>query len=460
MLNRMRNHFRDFLRNRRNFNPTRIVAGSFGVIILLGTLLLMRPAASRDGQSAGLFASLFTATSASCVTGLIVADTWLQWSLFGQTVILVMIQLGGLGFMTVITLFSLALHRRIGLSERLVMVSTLNLNDMDGVVRMVQHALMGTFCMEGAGALLLSLRFIPKFGLAGGLWRGVFHGVSAFCNAGFDLLGGYSGAFSSLAGFNDDPVVLLTTAALITVGGLGFFVWEDVLQHRRWKKLSLYSRLVLSLTAALILFGALFFFAVEYRNPATLGPMPLWQKGLNALFQSVTLRTAGFDALGQGGLTDSSLALSVIFMLIGGSSGSTAGGLKTVTVAVLLLAFRAGVQGREEVTLRGRAISHRRVMNAMTLTLMVVFLFMVSSMLLSTVDGLPFLSAAFEVASAMGTVGLTVGITPGLSLFSRGVLVFLMYVGRVGILSFSIAFLTRSKYPAKIKYPTFDIMIG
>ena len=325
---------------------------------------------------------------------------------------------------------------------------------------MVQHALMGTFCMEGAGALLLSLRFIPKFGLAGGLWRGVFHGVSAFCNAGFDLLGGYSGAFSSLAGFNDDPVVLLTTAALITVGGLGFFVWEDVLQHRRWKKLSLYSRLVLSLTAALILFGALFFFAVEYRNPATLGPMPLWQKGLNALFQSVTLRTAGFDALGQGGLTDSSLALSVIFMLIGGSSGSTAGGLKTVTVAVLLLAFRAGVRGREEVTLRGRAISHRRVMNAMTLTLMVVFLFMVSSMLLSTVDGLPFLSAAFEVASAMGTVGLTVGITPGLSLFSRGVLVVLMYVGRVGILSFSIAFLTRSKYPAKIKYPTFDIMIG
>ena len=460
MLNRMRNHFRDFLRNRRNFNPTRIVAGSFGVIILLGTLLLMLPAASRDGQSAGLVASLFTATSASCVTGLIGADTWLQWSLFGQTVILVMIQLGGLGFMTVITLFSLALHRRIGLSERLVMVSTLNLNDMDGVVRMVQHALMGTFCMEGAGALLLSLRFIPKFGLAGGLWRGVFHGVSAFCNAGFDLLGGYSGAFSSLAGFNDDPVVLLTTAALITVGGLGFFVWEDVLQHRRWKKLSLYSRLVLSLTAALILFGALFFFAVEYRNPATLGPMPLWQKGLNALFQSVTLRTAGFDALGQGGLTDSSLALSVIFMLIGGSSGSTAGGLKTVTVAVLLLAFRAGVRGREEVTLRGRAISHRRVMNAMTLTLMVVFLFMVSSMLLSTVDGLPFLSAAFEVASAMGTVGLTVGITPGLSLFSRGVLVFLMYVGRVGILSFSIAFLTRSKYPAKIKYPTFDIMIG
>ena len=460
MLNRMRNHFRDFLRNRRNFNPTRIVAGSFGVIILLGTLLLMLPAASRDGQSAGLVASLFTATSASCVTGLIVADTWLQWSLFGQTVILVMIQLGGLGFMTVITLFSLALHRRIGLSERLVMVSTLNLNDMDGVVRMVQHALMGTFCMEGAGALLLSLRFIPKFGLAGGLWRGVFHGVSAFCNAGFDLLGGYSGAFSSLAGFNDDPMVLLTTAALITVGGLGFFVWEDVLQHRRWKKLSLYSRLVLSLTAALILFGALFFFAVEYRNPATLGPMPLWQKGLNALFQSVTLRTAGFDALGQGGLTDSSLALSVIFMLIGGSSGSTAGGLKTVTVAVLLLAFRAGVRGREEVTLRGRAISHRRVMNAMTLTLMVVFLFMVSSMLLSTVDGLPFLSAAFEVASAMGTVGLTVGITPGLSLFSRGVLVFLMYVGRVGILSFSIAFLTRSKYPAKIKYPTFDIMIG
>ncbi len=460
MPKQMRQHVRDLLRNRRNFNPTRIVAASFALIIIAGALLLTLPVASRDGQSAGLFDSLFTATSATCVTGLIVADTWLQWSLFGQVVIILMIQLGGLGFMTITTLFSFVLHRRIGLSERLVMASTLNLNDMDGVVRVVRHALIGTFTIEGIGATLLALRFIPKFGLAGGVWRGIFHGISSFCNAGFDLLGGYSGAYSSLTGVNDDPVILLTTGTLIAVGGLGFFVWEDILQHRRWRKLSLYSRLVLGISAALILGGAIFFLIVEYANPVTLGNMPLWQKALNALFQSITLRTAGFDSIGQGGLSQSSLALSSIFMLIGGSSGSTAGGIKTVTVAVLLLAFRAGLRGREEVTIRGRSIPNRRVMNAMTLTLMVVFLSLLSSMLLSIVEGLPFLSAVFEVASAMGTVGLTVGITPDLSLFSRGVLIFLMYVGRVGILSFSIAFLTRNKYPTKIKYPTFDIMIG
>ena len=448
-----------FWRNER-VTPAQIIITGFLLLILSGTLLLMLPFATREPGSASFVDALFTATSATCVTGLILHDTVQYWTPFGQAVILLLIQVGGMGVVTMAVAIFMFSGKKIGLKQRWVMQESIAAPQVGGIVRMTGFILKTALAIEGVGAVLLAIRFCPQMGFFKGLWYAVFHSVSAFCNAGFDLLGGYSGAFSSLAGFNDDPVVLLTTAALITVGGLGFFVWEDVLQHRRWKKLSLYSRLVLSLTAALILFGALFFFAVEYRNPATLGPMPLWQKGLNALFQSVTLRTAGFDALGQGGLTDSSLALSVIFMLIGGSSGSTAGGLKTVTVAVLLLAFRAGVRGREEVTLRGRAISHRRVMNAMTLTLMVVFLFMVSSMLLSTVDGLPFLSAAFEVASAMGTVGLTVGITPGLSLFSRGVLVFLMYVGRVGILSFSIAFLTRSKYPAKIKYPTFDIMIG
>ena len=448
-----------FIRN-RSLNATRVVAVSFAVIILVGALLLTLPIASRSGESAGFFTGLFTATSATCVTGLILVDTWTQWSLFGQVVILAMIQLGGLGFMTVITLVSFALHRRIGLSERLIMVSTLNLNDLDGVVRVVRHALMGTFLLEGIGAVILSVCMIPEFGIAGGIWRGIFHAVSAFCNAGFDLLGGRFGAFSSLVGYNDHPVVLLTIAALITVGGLGFFVWEDILRKRSIHRLSVYSKMVLLMTALLIVGGAAFFLVEEYANPATLGNMSLWQKLCNALFQSVTLRTAGFDAIGQGGLSDSSKAFSSILMLIGGSSGSTAGGLKTATVAVLLLALRSGLAGREQVTFRGRTIPYRRVLNAMTLALVMLFLFLVGSMTISTVENLPYLDCAFEVASAMGTVGLTTGITPGLSVFSQSLIILLMYMGRVGVLSFSIAFITRGGRTAKIKYPEMNVMIG
>lgn len=451
---------RNRLRSMQNLNPARIVVSSFGVIILLGTLLLVLPVASRDGQATDPLTCLFTATSASCVTGLILVDTWAHWTLFGQVVILAMIQLGGLGFMTVITLVSFALRRRIGLSERLIMVSTLNLNDMDGVVRVVRHALMGTFLIEGTGAVVLTLCFLPRYGFLKGLWRGIFHAVSAFCNAGFDLLG-TEGEFSSLASYNGNPVVLLTIMALITIGGLGFFVWEDILRcGRDLRRLSLYSKMVLSFTAALILGGGLFFLLAEWDNPATLGDMPGWKRVLNAAFQAVTLRTAGFDTIGQGNLRDSSLAMSCILMLIGGSSGSTAGGLKTVTVGVLFLTLRAGLAGREEVTLRGRSISHRRVMNALTLTLIVAVIFLAGSMIISLVDDVPFLSAAFESASAMATVGVTVGITPTLSLFSHVLLICMMFLGRVGIMSFSIAFLARSKYPAKIKYPTMDIMIG
>ena len=460
MIKRLALWLRDVFVRNRSLNATRIVAVSFACIIVVGTLLLALPIASRDGQSAGLFTALFTATSSTCVTGLILVDTWVQWSLFGQVVILAMIQLGGLGFMTVIPMVSLALHRRIGLSERLIMVSTLNLNDLDGVVRMVRHALMGTFLMEGTGAVLLSFAMVPRFGLLGGIWRGIFHAVSAFCNAGFDLLGGRFGAFSSLAGLQDDPLVLGTIGVLIMVGGLGFFVWEDILEKRCWRKLSVYSKMVLIITVTLIVGGGLFFLLEEFSNPATLGDMPLWQKIVNAFFQSVTLRTAGFDAIGQGGLTDTSKAFSCILMLIGGSSGSTAGGLKTATVAGLLLALRSGLTGREQVTFRGRAIPYRRVLNATTLALVMLFLFLVGSMLISTAEDLPYLDCAFEVASAMGTVGLTTGLTPNLSVFSQSLIILLMYMGRVGVLSFSIAFITRSGRGAKIKYPEMNVMIG
>ncbi|MCI2105165.1 MAG: potassium uptake protein, TrkH family [Intestinimonas sp.] len=460
MQERLKRRFRHHRRNRKRINPTRVVAESFGFIILVGTLLLMLPVSSRSGLGTDFITCLFTATSATCVTGLVLVDTWLHWSIFGQIIILCLIQLGGLGFMTIITLFSFLLHRRIGLSERLIIMSTLNLNDMDGVVRMVRHVLIGTATFEGAGTLLLAIRFVPRFGWANGLWRSLFHAVSAFCNAGFDLMGSPGRPFISVMEYADDPLILFTIITLVVMGGLGFFVWEDVWRNRNFHSLRLYSKVVLVTTAVLVLGGTAYFFFAEYNNAGTLGGMPVWEKLMNAMFQSVTLRTAGFNTIDQAALRDSSQALCVVFMLIGGSSGSTAGGVKTVTVVILLLALRAGLRGSDAVTFHGRAIPVRRVMNAVTLVLMAMCMFMLGSMAISLVDGIPFLRAAFETASAMGTVGLTANVTGSLGHFSRGVVILLMYTGRVGILSFSLAFLTRGKYQTKIKYPTFDIMIG
>lgn len=444
----------------KKLNPTRYIVLGFGAIILLGALLLHLPVAARDGVPTSWLTCLFTATSATCVTGLVMVDTAVHWTWFGQLVILLLLQLGGLGFVTLISVVPFALRRRIGLSQRLIMASAMNLSRTAGVVRVVRHALIGTCILEGGGALLLATRFIPKFGFWEGLWFSIFHSVSAFCNGGFDILGLYSGPYASLADFRGDPVVLGTIMALIICGGLGFFVWEDIITKKSWKGLTLYTKLVLGITLGLILLGSLFFAWAEWYNPATLGDMPVWQRPLNALFQSVTLRTAGYATFDQAGLQDSSAVMSILLMLVGGSSGSTAGGVKTVTMGILLLALRDGLRGREQVVLRGRTIPQRKVMDAMTLVLTVVMLFLFGSMLLSLLDSVPYVKAAFEVASAMGTVGVTMGITPQLSVPSALLIISLMFLGRVGILSFSIAFLTRGKGENKITYPDAEMMVG
>lgn len=455
----MRNH-RLFQPLRRGLNATRIVALSFGILILLGTVLLLLPAMSRSGQSPGWLTALFTATSATCVTGLSLVDTWTQWSGAGQVVLLVLIQLGGLGFMTAYTLVLLLLRQRIGLSQRLLMASALNLNSVNGVVRLMQHALRGTIFIEGIGAILLAFRFVPQFGLGPGLWRSIFHAVSAFCNAGFDLMGVQDGAYSLMT-YAKDPYVLLVHMALIVMGGLGFFVWEDLWQHRRrLSKLSLYSKLVLLMSGGLIVMGGLYFFLAEGCNPLTLGAMTGGDRVVNALFQSVTLRTAGFATFPQGGLQDSSLVMSILLMLVGGSSGSTAGGIKTVTVAILLLSLRAGLRGREQVTLRDRSIPAEKVRAATNLVLTVGLLFLASSMAISLLEEPTYLLVAFEAASAMATVGLSADLTSALGGASHLLLIALMYLGRVGILSFSLAFLTRRRGEAKVKFPSFDVMIG
>lgn len=446
-----------FKRKKHASQATRVIVSSFGAIILAGTLLLLLPAASAAGESCGLMTALFTATSATCVTGLVLVDTLTAWSPFGQAVILVMIQLGGLGFMTLIFCIGLMLRRTPSLSQRLLMVSAFNLNDMSDTARVVRHALRTTFLMEGAGAVILALCFAPRHGW-GAIWKGIFISVSAFCNAGFDLLG--PEGIGSLSSYSGNPVVLLTVSVLVVCGGLGFFVWEELLQKRSFRRLTLYSKMVIIVTGALLAGGAVYFFCTEFSNEGTLGAMPVWGRAVNALFQSVTLRTAGFAAIDQGAMSDVSKVMAILFMLVGGSSGSTAGGIKTVTVCVLLLALRASLRGKAQVTVRGRAIPLQKVLAALTLVLVVGGLFVISSMAIAIADGVPYLSAAFEAASAIATVGLSTGITAGLSTFSHLLLIALMYLGRVGVLSFSIAFLTRSGGDSKISYPETNVVIG
>jgi len=444
-------------RRRRVVNSTRVIAFSFAGVILTGVLLLMLPISSVSGESCGWMTALFSATSATCVTGLILVDTLTQFTAFGQAVLLVLIQLGGLGFMSVIFLLASLVRKRMSLSQRLMMVSAFNLNDMNDVARLVGNAFRFTFVVEGIGAVILTACFFPRYGL-GAIWKGVFTAVSAFCNAGFDLLGPDGGG--SLSTYSNHPVVLLTVATLIVCGGLGFFVWGEILRKKSFRRLSLYSKMVLVITGTLIVGGMLFFLAVEHKNPETLGNMPWWQQGLNALFQSVTLRTAGFLSIPQGGMREVSQLVCVLMMLVGGSSGSTAGGVKTVTVGVLVLAMRAGLHGHSNVTIRGRTIPLTKVLSAVTLVLVVSTMFVFSSVAIALVDGVPYLSAAFETASALGTVGLTTGITPTLSPFSHVLLIIMMYLGRVGVLSFSVAFLSQGGRQSRVTYPESDVMIG
>lgn len=434
--------------------PTRMVALSFGGMILLGTLLLLLPVMSRSGQSVGLFGSLFTATSATCVTGFTLVDTFCQWTVAGQVVILALFQLGALGFMMAYSLLLLLFRREIVLSQRVLLASALGLRNIGEVLRLVRHGLVGTALFEGAGTLLLAVRFVPRFGWGHGLWVSLFHSVSAFCNAGFELVGG------SLSPFVSDPYVLGVHMALTVLGGLGFFVWEDALRARRWSKLTLYSRLAIGATALLLIFGWIYFLLAEWGNPATLGAMAPGERVTAALFQSVNLRTAGFHLFDQGGMSESAQVMSLLFMLIGGCSGSTACGIKVVTVLVLGAALWAGLRERDQVVISHRTVPRQLVRNGLTLTLTVLIAVFLASMIIAHIEGGGYLPVLFETVAAIGTVGLSTGVTAGLSRASLWVLVALMYLGRVGILSFSLAFLTRQPGKDKIKYPDCELFIG
>ena len=443
----------------KQLSATKIIALVFAGIILLGSCLLCLPAASRSGVSCGFRPALFTATSATCVTGLVLYDTWSQWSGFGQTVIICLIEIGGLGFMSAATLMLFLLRRKIGLKQRLVMAQALSVSDMDGVVRLQKTVIVGSLSVEAIGALILTARFLPEYGLKTALRWGVFHSVSAFCNAGFDIFGSISPG-SSLAEFQSDPVVLLTLGALIVIGGLGFLVWEEIAEKRRFRKLSVYSRLVLLTTAALVAAGWAIICLLEWNNPETLGAMSLGDKLLNGLFQSVTLRTAGFAAIDQAVLTEGGKAVSMVLMLIGGSSGSTAGGLKTVTFIVLMLFIRARARGRETVCVFKRTIPNAQVLDAMTIAFIMVALSVLGGVFISATSPISFTDALFESVSALATVGLTAGVTGSLSILAQYLIILYMYFGRVGVLTISLGFLMGNRAEERFRYAETSVLIG
>lgn len=440
-------------------SPTRIIALTFALIILAGTCLLTLPVASRTGQSNGILPALFTATSATCVTGLVVGDTWTLWSGFGQAVIITLIEIGGLGFMSAASLFIFLLRKKMGLRQRMVIAQALSVNEMDGVVRLQKWVLLGSLVIQLSGAVVLFCRFITQFSLGTALKWSVFHSISAFCNAGFDIFGEIAPGASVIT-FNDDPVICLTLMALVVIGGLGFFVWEEIATKHSFKKFSVYTKLVLLTTLGLLLLGTALFATLEWNNPQTLGDMPVWQKFLNAAFQSVTLRTAGFVSVDQAFLTDGSKVVGTILMLIGGSSGSTAGGIKTVTMVTLLLFVIARARGKNRVSVFHRNIPDDKIMDAATISFLVTGLAVFGGIFLCTTNSANFIDCIYEAASAIATVGLTAGLTPGLNVASKLLLIVFMYFGRVGVLTLSLGFLMGDKADDRIRYADTNLLIG
>ena len=444
-------------RKKAKLSSLQIIALGFFIIILVGTFLLMLPFSTQVPGGASFGDALFTATSATCVTGLVVQDTGTYWSVFGQIVIIAMIQVGGLGFMTIATLFMLLL-RRLGLRQREVVVESISHYQLSGIIPFVKRIFFGTLLVEGLGAVLLSLRFVEDFGLERGIYYGIWHSVSAFCNAGFDLMGPHSGKYSSFVAYVDDPLVSLTLMGLIIVGGIGFLVWDDVLRNRwHWRHYRLQTKVVLFTTTLLIFGSALLFFLFE-RNNLGAG-RPLGEQILAALFDAVTPRTAGFNTTDTASLSSGSLLLTMALMFIGGSPGSTAGGIKTTTIAVILLHTIAGVRREQSTHIFGRSIGDDALKKATSVLFTNLFLVLGGVLLICGVQTLPLTDVLFEAFSAIGTVGMSTGVTRSLSQFSRAVIIFLMYCGRVGSISFAVALLEKKALPP-VTLPQERITIG
>ena len=438
--------------NFEHMKPVQIIILGFLSVILLGTLLLTLPAASRGAGSAGFADALFTATSATCVTGLIVQDTFSFWTPFGQAVILGLIQIGGLGVITVALSIAMLSGKKIGLIQRNIMQESISAPQISGIVKFTKFILLTTFGTETIGALVMMPVFIRSFGLPKGIWFAVFHSISAFCNAGFDLMGGTQ-KYSSLTAFAGNPVINITIMALIIFGGIGFLTWMDMAIHKfQFRKYRMQTKVVLFMTAILIAVPALYFYFGEFSGASS-------HRLLLSLFQAVTPRTAGFNTADLTKLSDTGLFITILLMLIGGSPASTAGGMKTTTIAVLFASSTTVFKRKKYTGMFGRRISVESIQNASAILLLYISLFSVAGMVISRVEGIPLIRCLFETASAIGTVGLTTGITPGLSLLSRGILVFLMYVGRVGGLTLIFATVSAGS-PGEGTLPEEKITVG
>ena len=439
---------------KRISNSSAILLG-FALTILTGSLILMLPLCSAEGKVTPFADTVFTATSAVCVTGLVVRDTMLYWSVFGRIVIMILIQIGGMGIVTLSALVTVAAGQKIGILQRTAMQDSIGGFQVGGIVGMTLYIVRVMAAIELSGALLLSFTFVPRYGLFKGIGFSLFHSVSAFCNAGFDLMG-EQGAFSSLTGFSSDVNINLTVCALIIAGGIGFFTWKDISDHGlRLRYYRMQTKVVLSTTAVLILVPALCFFFMEYSD------LPAGERILSSLFQAVTPRTAGFNTMDYTAMSDSGRALTIVLMLIGGSPGSTAGGMKITTVFVILAASLSVFSRTGQPAAFGRGIADAAIRQAAALLMVYLTLFLVSGMVISTIEGLPLGTCLFETASAVGTVGLTLGITSSLGQVSRIILIFLMFIGRTGGLTIARAFIRDQMIQNQIRrYPQDSITVG
>ncbi len=437
-------------------SPGQAIAAGFLGIILTGALLLMLPIANRSGQGLSFLDSLFTAASATCVTGLVVADTWTQFNLLGQAILLLLIQVGGLGYMTMVLMASMLLGRKIGLRQRSLMLESVSADRLSDVLTLLRYILTGTVVMEGTGAALLAVRFVPELGVSQGLWYAVFHSVSAFCNAGFDLMG-FREPYSSLVHYVHDPLVNLTVCALILLGGLGFLVWREVREKGlRFRRYSLHAKIMLTATAVLTLGGAALFWLAERDN--LLAGMSPGEQALAALFQAVSPRTAGFNTVDLASLTSGGGLLTIVLMFIGAGPGSTGGGVKVTTVAVCLLTLASYIRGRREVGAFNRRLDEGQIHRAAAGVTLYMTLAIAGGFLILCTQNFPLQDALFEVFSAMSTVGLSTGITRELSGLNRAVLIVMMFCGRIGSLSMMMALAER--IPPRVKDPVERITIG
>lgn len=444
------------LRKKKYIDPPKILVLGFGLIILLGSFLLTLPFSTTNGEGLSFLNALFTATSATCVTGLVVVDTGTTFTVAGQVIILCMIQVGGLGFMTFATFFAFLLGKRISLKERILLQESLNNLSMEGIVRLAQRILIFTAVIEFTGALLLSIRFSFDMDIGKAIYFGIFHSVSNFNNAGFDLMG----EFHSLTGYVDDPTVTLTISSLIILGGIGFIVMNELFEYRISKRLSLHTKIVLMTSITLLAVGTAGIFLLEYSNGLTLKPLSLSGKILGSFFQSVTARTAGANTLNIGDLTQSSLLLIILLMFVGASPGSTGGGIKTTTFTTLIGAVWSQIRGKEDVIFYRQRIEYETIYKALTVTFSGIFLVVVMSLILTISEhGQDFLAILFEVTSTFATVGLSMGLTPELSPLGKTLIIFTMFAGRVGPLTIAYA-VTIRRNPDAFRYPKGKITIG